>query len=428
MTTLLLTPLWGCTADVDKTDSIESTTDIEHIDLHLNLPTLDGTATLTFVTVESPLELHAEGLVILSVRQNTTLDFTQDQSLLTIEHVEPNQPVHIDYRFESWSLYDFVGWMPEQGISFTWPYHCGYLFPCNPEVSDGATFSASITGNDNETLIYPSEIISPAPIYMFGLAQGTYDTLEVGETTHGTTISAWYFPENNGIDDAIMGTQNLVASVQYLEDNIGPYTFGSKMASVEVDWGNDSYGGMEHHPFFHVGQYDFWNEEAQVHEAVHGWFGNSVRLRCWEDFVLSEGTTTYLTAKALEANTNYDIWAYYVDEFLTPICEGEDVNAIVHPTGCGQIDFENSNVWSLASYMKGACFFKEVENIIGNDNTLERLSSFYQSHRNQAATLEEMIDHIMDVADANEQIQIETLQEIWLEQQACPSDYVLRCR
>ena len=39
---------------------------------------------------------------------------------------------------------------------------------------------------------------------------------------------------------------------------------------------------------------------AQAHEAAHGWFGNGVRLRCWEDFVLSEGTASYLAARVLE--------------------------------------------------------------------------------------------------------------------------------
>jgi aminopeptidase N len=38
-------------------------------------------------------------------------------------------------------------------------------------------------------------------------------------------------------------------------------------------------------------------EVDQVHEAAHGWFGDGVRLRCWEDFVLSEGTASHLDAR-----------------------------------------------------------------------------------------------------------------------------------
>lgn len=225
-----------------------------------------------------------------------------------------------------------------------------------------------------------------------------------------------------------MGTAYLLETLNDMEQRIGPYGFGSEIAAVEVNWGADSYGGMEHHPYFHVGQYDFWNAETQTHELVHGWFGNGVRMACWEDFVLSEGTTTYLTAKVLEAASGYDVWSYYVDEFLVPICEGDDVNTIVMPDGCNEIDFENSDLWSLATYMKGACFWGEVDNVLEDGLLDQQLSTFYQGHQGQPQTMEALIEHVMLSATANQRVQIEVLQDDWLKQRGCPADYASRCR
>ena len=54
---------------------------------------------------------------------------------------------------------------------------------------------------------------------------------------------------------------------------------------------------MEHHPQWHVDDSSFGSQETQAHEASHGWYGDGIRLACWEDFVLSEGTVTYLAGR-----------------------------------------------------------------------------------------------------------------------------------
>ena len=40
-------------------------------------------------------------------------------------------------------------------------------------------------------------------------------------------------------------------------------------------------------------------------------------------------------------------------------------NAMVLPDGtCNAIDFERDPIWSLTTYMKGACFYEEVADLI----------------------------------------------------------------
>ena len=65
--------------------------------------------------------------------------------------------------------------------------------------------------------------------------------------------------------------------------------FGSKAGIVSVAWPAGAFGGMEHHPFSHVAEAAMDSEETLVHESAHGWFGDGIRIGCWEDFVLSEG-------------------------------------------------------------------------------------------------------------------------------------------
>ena len=83
-------------------------------------------------------------------------------------------------------------------------------------------------------------------------------------------------------------------------------------------WGEGFYGGMEHHPYWHVASDAMDNEETHAHEAAHGWFGDGIRLRCLEDFVLSEGTVSYLAARSVGqivgAEAEAKIWDGYRTE------------------------------------------------------------------------------------------------------------------
>ena len=223
-----------------------------------------------------------------------------------------------------------MGGCPRSACRSSGPSSCGNLFPCDPDPADGVTFSMDVRGGDPDlTAVYPTSTVGDAPPYMPAVAVGPYERLTLGATEAGTSLSAWYLPGS----DALAGTAHLVASFDFFERTHGPYAFGAEAGTVEVDWGSDSWGGMEHHPFFHVARFDFGDEEVQVHEAAHGWFGAGVRIACWEDSVLSERTTTYITARSLKQVGGPDLWPYHVDEFLVPICSGLDPNPLVLPTG-----------------------------------------------------------------------------------------------
>ncbi len=401
--------------------------DILTTHLDLDLDALEGRATLHIRPDRDVGEvaLDVSGLTLQAVRlAGETVDVPPGDGWLRLPTPsEAPVEVEVEYGFRARGPYAFDGWMPDLGVSFVWPYHCGMLFPCNPSMDDGVVFTMEVAGGEGER-VYPESTHAEAPSYMPAIAVGDYTRLDLGATSSGTELFAMHLGDEAA---ARRGTRHLVASVDFFERTYGPYAFGPEMGAVEVDWGDDSWGGMEHHPYYHVGRFDFGTGEVHAHEAAHGWFGNGVRVACWEDFVLSEGTVTYMAARAFEEVGGPDLWDYYVQWFLTPICEGDDVNTIVMPDTCGAIDLQNDDLWSLATYMKGACFYEEVGDIVGDDALDAIIGEFYAEHVHGAAQMEEMIRHIEARTDPAHHPAIREAVEVWLLTRECPADFATRC-
>jgi aminopeptidase N len=151
---------------------------------------------------------------------------------------------------------------------------------------------------------------------------------------------------------------------------------------------------MEHHPFFHVAKDAMNDEVTHAHEAAHGWFGDGVRLKCWEDFVLSEGTVSYLSARALSKVApalETKIWADYQAELDAAIAEG---GAPAWPTGCNRIDIIQDKLFTNLPYMQGAFFYKDVAAKVGADVLDGVIGRFYKKYKTKAASMQDMVDAI----------------------------------
>ena len=270
--------------------------------------------------------------------------------------------VDVDYRFQAYA--GFRGWNPERGLTFIWPYYCSNLFPCDPDPADGQQFSMAVTGYaPGLTAIYPAEIPADAPSYMPGIAIGDYTHTDLGTTSSGVQISVWSLPDR--LDAAMRG-------------------------------------------------------------AAHGWFGDGVRFACWEDLVLSEGTTTYITAQAARAVGAPDFFPMYVDE-LQIICRNDRTNTAAMPGTCNEIDILTDPLWSMIPYMKGACFYKEVSDLIGEEALDQVIAAFYAEHAGSAATMQDMIDDLSAATPAGKTGALDVLVREWLQTKDCPPDYAARC-
>jgi hypothetical protein len=352
---------------------------------------------LASMTAVATIELERYGNVALEVGGLTITDVTDDRGhrqysirggKLRVSNVLG--PLVVTYGFEGHDQAD--GLLPG-GSTVIWPYFCGNLFPCHSQPADGTTFTLSLDGVPaDRTAVYPASIDAEAPPYMLAWAVGAYERADLGTTTAGTKIGVEWLPR--GKTAALAGTKHLRDVVDWYEQHLGPYAFGDRMEAVSVVWGEGLYGGMEHHPYFHVAEDAMGDEVTHAHEAAHGWFGDGVRLKCWEDFVLSEGTVSYLSARALSQVApalETQIWADYQDELDAAIADG---GAPAWPHGCNQIDIIQDNLFTNLPYMEGAFFYKDVADAVGADVLDGVISRFYVKYKNKPAGMQDMIDAI----------------------------------
>ncbi len=362
---------------------------VRRTELSIDLDSRTGRASLE---LDSPgsVALEASGLSITGVRDRRgTRKFRVSDGKLRVSSVRP--PLQIDYGFVEHDQSD--GLLPG-GSTVIWPYFCGNLFPCHSAPSDGTTFSLDLVGvPSGKQAVFPARIDAEAPAYMLAWAVGDYEHQALGKTRAGTDVAVYWLP--GGKTAALAGTKHLQAAFDWYEQQLGPYAFGKSVASVSVVWGQGAYGGMEHHPFWHVASDAMSDEETHAHEAAHGWFGDGVRLRCWEDFVLSEGTVSYLAARSLGvvggAELGKQIWKNYQSRLVAAEREG---GLPAWPEGCGKVDILKDGLFSEIPYMKGAFFYKEVAEQIGVDVLDESLGRFYRAHVGKPAGMQDVLDAI----------------------------------
>jgi peptidase M1-like protein len=315
---------------------------------------------------------------------------------------------------------NFDGLM-SSGLTFTWPYYCGNLFPCHSSPDDGLRFELALSGIPaGSTAVYPATISMPSPSYQLAWAIGDFTYANLGNTPAGTEVGVWY--RGSDPTDALHGTAQLKDVFAWYEENLGPYLYGTKVASVQADWGPGAYGGMEHHPLWHVASDAMADRLTHAHEAAHGWFGDGIRIACWEDFVLSEGSANYLSARALgavrgEAYENA-VWNYY-KQVLDYYQEDPATPKIAWPQSCGTVDVL-AELYTSIPYMKGSLFLHAVEQKVGREAFTEALSDFYWLHAGSAAGMRDLLDMIYWSTGYDPT----ACAAAWLEQEAVPASLV----
>lgn len=392
--------------------------DILDTALVVDMTALTGKATIVLAESSSTAaSFEAGGLVIDAVSTvEGPLNYTLSDGRLDIGVPATSGDVSmtIDYRFIVQD--NFNGYL-ETGVTLIWPYFCGNLFPCHSDPADGTTFSLSVLNvPDLMRAIYPQTIPTSAPSYQIAWAIGEYNHIDLGTTPAGTDIGVWILP---GMENKYAGWQHLAAVFEWFEKTIGSYSFGDQAGTIGVVWGPGGFGGMEHHPFWHISKPALGMADVHTHEAGHGWFGDGVRIECWEDFVLSEGTVTYLTARAtgqaIGPAEEAAIWEDYEDD-LAWILSHDD--GIAWFETCGEVDILEDGLFSLVPYIKGAYFYRAVANEIGVDTLDNVLHTFYVNRVGTAARMQDMLDHILTETgfDATE------LAEGWLKSYGCPDE------
>jgi aminopeptidase N len=368
--------------------------DIEATHLEIDLPTRSATATIRFAaSSRTGASLEVGGLEIDAVTKadgSAVRHSVHDGQLDLALPARTPADVTIRYRFDVRSKLEGL---TKTGVTFLWPHFCGNLYPCKSDPADGLMLTLDVRDDtlaDGESIVFAPTTQSDAPSYMLAWARGAYERSELGTTTSGTRVSVFSLPGEK--DRAARGTEALVEVFDWLETTYGAYTFGDDVGSVSAKWGAGAFGGMEHHPYWHVASEAMDDAETHAHEATHGWFGDGVRIACWEDLVLSEGTTSYVTARALEAvrgpDAGDEVWRNYEERLDSVIASSDHV---AWPSGCGEVDVLGE-LWTDVPYMKGAFFFRAVEREVGREALDRVLSDFYADHVGRAASMHDLLD------------------------------------
>jgi aminopeptidase N len=367
-----------------------------------------GTATITFgPSTEDGATLEVGDLMIDSTSVANARNAKQLD--LALPASSESSTVEIAFHYVNHSNFDGAA---NAGWTLVWPYYCGNLFPCHSDPADGTTFGLTVNGvPSDQTAIYPT-MLAEAPSYQIAWAIGDYTEIPLGTTTAGTQVSVWHQDMET---DAMTGTQNLVAAFDWYEQTIGPYRFGNKVGPVPVTWGPGALGGMEHHPYWHVALGALKDQDTNAHEAAHGWYGDGIRIQCWEDFVLSEGTVSYLSARSLSVvapAVGDAIFQSYVDEL--PDIAGTDP---VWPQSCGSVDILDDNLFTRAPYVRGALFYKAVADKTTPELVDQALHEFYMEHAGGSATMQQMLDKLTAVTGYD----VTTCADMWLESTTKPA-------
>jgi hypothetical protein len=387
--------------------------DILSTDLVFDVTAKLGDATVVIAGSESKgASFEVEGLDVTGVLSPSTelpVQFAVKDGRLDVGVPATTKPIELHIQYSYTTQKNFDGYLGEK-LTFLWPRFCGNLFPCKSIPSDGLSFTMDLVGVAmGDKAVFPASIPADAPSYMPAFALGDYTYIKLGQTTAGTEVGVYHLPGEEAV--TMTGTKDLTAFFDWYEKTYGAYTFGSKVASVSANWGPGAFGGMEHHPYWHVAREAMSDPVTHAHEAAHGWFGDGVRIACWEDFVLSEGTVTYLAARAIEAvngaAAGQAVWDEYQTE-LDAVLPTEDT--ILMPNTCNEIDLITNALWSNITYMKGAFFYKAVEAQVGRDKLDGALRKFYGTHKNGAVRMQDMIDAIQSETGAD----ISVLANGWL--------------
>lgn len=359
-------------------------------------------ASVSTAGAELAFEVDGKKLVVSDAEAAPTSEWSDGDPALTIEY---QYAVHENFDgFMDAALTD---------MTFTWPEFCGNLFPCASAPADGMSYSIELSGvPEGQSAVFPEAVAADAPSYMPAFSVGAYGFEKLGETTAGTEVGVYFL--EGGRDEALAATDDLVAAFDFYETTYGAYTFGDKVASVSVDWGDGDFGGMEHHPYWHVGRGSMGNKQVHHHEAAHGWFGNGVRIRCREDFVLSEGVVSYLEARSTEATGGdpTEIWTAFQDKLEKSVASRDFA---VYPDGCNEIA-SLFDIFTGLPYMKGAFFFRQIEERVGREALDGALASFYQERVGTAAGMDELIAHIEAETDTD----VQDLRQAWLKGTGIP--------
>ena len=137
------------------------------------------------------------------------------------------------------------------------------------------------------------------PLYTLSFAASpSYETVRLPPTASGVTLSGGVFPARR--TNALRHLEVARTTVDWMSERIGPFAWGDELAFAEIP----SYGGgFEHTNAVWLGTSvldgTISGDIVAIHEVVHHWWGNDVRIADWQHLWMNEGLTDWMTVFAI---------------------------------------------------------------------------------------------------------------------------------
>lgn len=275
--------------------------------------------------------------------------------------------------------------MQEPYGAFTW-------YPVNDQPADKALYDVTVhapapwtgisngrltrweTGADTTTTSW--QLTEPASSYLVTLAIGDYEH-RATTSTSGVVVDHW---TPRGLARPLGSVLTAAASVDWIEDRLGPYPFDS-LGLVVVD----SLSAMETQTMVTLGATDYvLSEQVVAHELVHQWYGDQVSPSDWRDVWLNEGMTMLLQ------------WMYEGDRGIAPLrlslqrarSLDQDLRDAYGPPGDYRPgDFGTSNVYYCPALM-----WNELRVALGDEEFFRIARAWLAARDNTAVSREQVFD------------------------------------
>jgi hypothetical protein len=201
------------------------------------------------------------------------------------------------------------------------------------------------------------------------------------ESVNGTQVNSYYLPDDAAGARAALSIA--AESLQAFNEQFGPYPY-AELDLVEVPL--SFAGGVEYPGLVLLSQntYDESDglefEVTTSHEVAHQWWYGLVGNDVFEDPWLDEALATYSSALYFEQARGEDAYQGYV-RFLEEtvervLSEGQD-HRVTESLGYFE-NLERPGLYSVVVYLKGALFFDEVRQEIGEAAFFAALQRYYQ--------------------------------------------------
>lgn len=277
--------------------------------------------------------------------------------------------------------------------SLSWPSKARRWLPVRDHPSDGAMLVMNVTFPKAFTVLangkqvsradtadgkrtWRYEALTPMPTYDFHLAAYEGWKTEEERAASGVPITTYTYANAYGSRRAVYA--DLPRALDFYEATFGKFRWGNVTFIEEPIFG----GGMEHASVVSMDETLFGNlTEARttaIHELVHHWAGNLVRIRTWNDFWLSEGFSEYLTARFLAVTDGPDAKKKIFRAYLTDALAGDRYRP--HALRPADPEVDVLGIFDSISYQKGGLVLRALERVVGEAELTAFLHGWFDRH------------------------------------------------